>query len=103
MRELERRVQQRFSLQLPVLIEGKPGTAGYRSLTRDVSARGVFFYTTDVAGLQVSSRIVFSMILPADITGSEETRVACQGTVVRLEGSASNGTGVAATIDSYDF
>lgn len=102
MRELDRRVQQRFSLQLPVIIEGRLGAAGYRSLTRDVSARGAFFYT-DVAGLQVSARIAFSMLLPADVTGSEETRVACEGTVVRLEGNANNGTGVAVTIDSYDF
>jgi PilZ domain len=102
MRALERRVQQRFSLQLPVIIEGKLGAAGYRSLTRDVSARGAFFYT-DVAGLQVSSRIAFSMILPADITGSEETRVACEGTILRLENGSNNGTGVAVTIDSYDF
>ena len=102
MRELERRVQQRFSLQLPVIIEGSLGAAGYRSLTRDVSARGAFFYT-DVTELQVSSRIAFSMILPADITGSEETRVTCEGTVVRLEGSSYNGTGVAVTIDTYDF
>jgi PilZ domain len=102
MRELERRVQRRFSLQLPVILEGKFGTPGYRSLTRDVSARGVFF-CTDVSGLEVSSRIAFSMILPPYITGSEETRVACQGTVVRLEGCANNGIGVAATIDDYDF
>jgi hypothetical protein len=102
MRALERRVQQRFLLQLPVIIEGKLGAAEYPSLTRDVSARGAFFYTK-IAGLQVSSRIAFSMILPAEITGSEETRVACQGTVVRVEGSSNNGTGVAVTIDSYDF
>ena len=102
MREFERRVQQRFSLQLPVIVEGKLGAAGYRSLTRDVSARGAFFYT-DVAGLQVSSRIAFSMLLPADVTGSEETRVACEGTVVRLETNGNNKTGVAVTIESYDF
>jgi len=102
MREFERRVQQRFALQLPVIIEGKMGAAGFRSLTRDVSARGAFFYT-DVAGLQVSSRIAFSMLLPADITGSEETRVACEGTVLRLETNGNNKTGVAVTIESYDF
>ena len=102
MREFERRVQQRFALQLPVIIDGKMGAAGFRSLTRDVSARGAFFYT-DVAGLQVSSRIAFSMLLPADITGSEETRVACEGTVLRLETNGNNKTGVAVTIESYDF
>ncbi len=102
MRELERRAQQRFSLQLPVILDSRPMGAESRSLTRDVSARGVFFYT-DACGLQLSARIAFSMILPSEITGSQETHVRCEGTVVRLEGGAQNGTGVAATIDRYDF
>jgi len=41
--------------------------------------------------------------LPAEITGTKAARVVCKGTVVRLEPGAQNGTGVAATIDSYDF
>ncbi len=102
MHELERRVQQRFSLQLPLIVESSPIGAGARSLTRDVSARGVFFYT-DAFWLQLSARIAFSMILPAEITGTKAARVVCKGTVVRLETGAQNGTGVAATIDSYDF
>ena len=103
MNELERRVQQRFSLQFPVFIEGSAATANGRSLTRDVSARGVFFYT-HADWLQLSARISFSMILPAEITGSKATRVMCKGTVVRLEPSEHNGTtGVAATIENYDF
>jgi hypothetical protein len=102
MSELERRVQQRFSLQFPICIEGSPTSAESRSVSRDVSARGVFFYT-DARWLQPSARISFSMILPAEITGTKAARVMCKGTVVRLEPSANNGTGVAATIDSYDF
>ena len=43
------------------------------------------------------------MILPTEILGTQEIRVLCQGTVVRLEGGTPQGTGVAATIDSYDF
>jgi len=102
MNELERRVQQRFFLQFPIFIEGCPASANGRSLTRDVSARGVFFYT-HADWLQPSARISFSMILPAEITGSKATRVMCKGTVVRLEPSGHDGTGVAATIESYDF
>jgi len=102
MRELERRVQQRFSLQFPIFIEGSPARPESRCLTRDVSARGVFFYT-DAGWLQPSAPISFSMILPTEITGAKAVRVLCTGTVVRLEPSAQNGTGVAATIDSYDF
>lgn len=101
MRVLERRVQQRFSLQLPIVIEGTRGTRA-QSQTRDVSARGVFFYT-EARGLHLSARIAFSMILPTETLGTQEIRVLCHGTVVRLEGSTPQGTGVAATIDSYDF
>jgi hypothetical protein len=102
MHEFERRVQQRFSLQLPLIVEGSPTGADSRSLTRDVSAKGVFFYT-DALWLQPSARIAFSMILPAEITGTKAARVVCKGTVIRLETGAQSGTGVAATIDSYDF
>jgi len=102
MSELERRVQQRFSLQFPIFIDGTAVSGESRSVTRDVSARGVFFYT-DARWLQPSARISFSMILPAEITGTKAARVMCKGTVVRLEPSAQNGIGVAATIESYDF
>jgi hypothetical protein len=102
MRELERRARPRFSLQLPLVIEDSPTGAEFRSLTRDVSARGVFFYT-HARCLQLSARITFSMILPAEITGSEQTRVLCEGKVIRLEEGAQTGTGVAATIETYDF
>lgn len=102
MRESERRAQRRFSLQLPIIIDDNPAGGGGRCLSRDVSARGIFFYA-DAGGLQLSARIAFSMILPAEITGAEQTRVICKGTVVRLEGGAEHKTGVAATIDSYDF
>jgi len=102
MRELERRAHRRFTLQLPIIIEDSPTGAEFRSVTRDVSARGVFFHT-HARCLQLSARIAFTMILPAEITGSEQTRVLCEGTVLRLEGDIQKGTGVAATIDSYDF
>ena len=102
MNELERRVQQRFSLQFPIFIEGNPAGAGGSNLTRDVRARGVFFYT-QADWLRPSTPISFSMILPAEITGSNAARVMCKGTVVRLEPNGHQGTGVAATIESYDF
>jgi PilZ domain len=102
MHELERRVRQRFSLRLPLVLEGSPAGAESRGLTRDVSAVGVFFYT-DAAWLRLSAPIAFSMILPIKITGTKGARVRCQGTIVRLETGVQSGTGVAATIDSYDF
>ena len=102
MNELERRGQQRFSLRFPIFIDGNTTSSSSRNLTRDVSARGVFFYT-QADWLRPSTPISFSMILPAEVTGSNATRVICKGTVVRLEPNGQEGTGVAATIESYDF
>lgn len=103
MNEFERRIQQRFSLNFPIFIDGSPANGESSSFTRDVSARGVFFYT-HADWLQPSAPISFSMILPAEITGSKAARVTCKGRVVRLEPRRHNGTtGVAATIESYDF
>ncbi len=95
----DRRIKLRFPMQLPVVIRSVPGEI--HGVTRDVSAAGVFFYTDDWRfGF---SPIEFRMILPAQITGTESMRVVCKGTVVRVEESPQTKTGVAATIDSYEF
>ncbi len=101
MQQDERRAKQRFAVQLPIVITGAPAGGEIQGVTRDVSAIGVFFYPREwPSGL---SSIAFKMIFPAEITGTESTRVQCRGTVVRLELNAPTRTGVAATIDSYEF
>jgi hypothetical protein len=101
MPEHERRAKQRFPVQLPIVITGVRAGGEIQGVTRDVSASGVFFYSKDwPSGL---SSIAFKMIFPAEITGSGSPRVTCKGTVVRLELSPQTRTGVAATIDSYEF
>ena len=98
MQEPERRAKQRFPIQLPVVIQSAPREI--HGVSRDVSAVGIFFYTDNwPLGF---SPIEFRMILPAQITGTESTRVVCNGTVTRLE-ALKGKTGVAATIDSYAF
>lgn len=101
MREQERRAKQRFPVQLPIVITGTPAGGEIQGVTRDVSASGVFFYPKEwPSGL---SSIAFKMIFPAEITGTESARVVCKGMVVRLELTPQTRTGVAATIDSYEF
>jgi hypothetical protein len=101
MKRAERRAKQRFPVQVPIVITGVPAGGEIQGVTRDVSANGVFFYPKEwPSGL---SSIAFKMIFPAQITGTKSTRVACKGTVLRLELTPQARTGVAATIDSYEF
>ena len=72
------------------------------SLTRDVSARGAFFYLE--GQLAEGTPIELVLTLPAEITLSENIRVRCKGKVVRVVDAINGGkTGVAAVIEQYDF
>ena len=98
MQQQERRVKQRFPIQLTIVIRSAPSEI--HGVSRDVSGIGVFFYTDNwPLGF---SPIEFRMILPALLTGTESIPVVCQGTVTRLEGLKGK-IGVVATIDSYAF
>jgi hypothetical protein len=93
----------RFSLQLPLTVkfaEGKEQSVSAQ--TKDVSARGVFFYlNSDIAE---GSPIEFTLTLPPEITLTESIRVHCMGKVVRVnQGKEANQVGIAAAIDQYDF
>jgi len=100
--QAERRGEQRFPLRLPVVVRPMYGSVEESSLTRDVSARGAFFY---LAGkLAEGTPIELILTLPAEITLTESIRVRCKGKVVRVVGTVSGGkTGVAAVINQYDF
>ncbi len=101
MQQVEKRAKQRFPVELPIVVAGASTGGEIQGVTRDVSAKGVFFYAKQwPSGV---SEIAFKMIFPREITGTESTRVTCKGTVVRVEESRQDRTGVAATIDSYDF
>ena len=102
----EKRLTRRFPLELPISVKfldnGSHKQAGH---TRDVSSRGVFMYLdTEIVA---DAPIEFVMTLPTEITLSEPIRVRCQGRVLRVDRSAQKQgvavTGVAVTIDQYDF
>jgi hypothetical protein len=79
-----------------VLDEGNQ--AEIHGVTRDVSAKGVFFwvgYWSPKAG-----EFRFKMIFPAEITHAEGARAICRGRTVRIESPSTPGrTGIAAIID----
>jgi hypothetical protein len=99
MQEHQRRAKQRFPIQLPVVIKNTP--TEIHGVSRDVSAAGIFFYTTGDEVLKESEPIEFMMILP--LGTAESIHIVCVGTVVRLEEDEDAKTGVAATIDHHDF
>ena len=72
------------------------------SLTRDVSARGAFFYLDGC--LAEGAPVELILTLPAEITLTENIRVRCRGKVVRVVSGINGGKiGVAAAIEQYDF
>ncbi|MCI0354478.1 MAG: PilZ domain-containing protein [Acidobacteria bacterium] len=100
--EQEQRNTRRFALQLPVSVKYVDGaTREQAAQTRDVSARGVFFYMD--SNLKVGSDLEFTLTLPSEITLTESIRVRCKGKVVRVEEKGTQRIGVAAAIDQYDF
>ncbi len=100
--EQEQRNTRRFALQLPVSVKYVEGAAKEQvAQTRDVSARGVFFYMD--SNVKVGSDLEFTLTLPSEITLTDSIRVRCKGKVVRVEDKGSERIGVAAAIDQYDF
>ena len=100
--EQEQRNTRRFALQLPVSVKYVEGAAKEQiAQTRDVSARGVFFYMD--SNVKVGSDLEFTLTLPSEITLTDSIRVRCKGKVVRVEDKGSDRIGVAAAIDQYDF
>ncbi len=100
--EQEQRNTRRFALQLPLSVKYVEGSLREGAAqTRDVSARGVFFYMD--SNVQVGSDLEFTLTLPSEITLTDSIRVRCKGKVVRVEDRGSERIGVAAAIDQYDF
>ena len=98
--QTDQRTTRRFTLQLPLTV--KVDNGGQDAKTKDVSARGVFFYM-DSAPAQ-GSPIEFTLTLPPEITLTESIRVKCNGKVVRVDHPQNGGqVGIAAAIDQYDF
>ncbi len=96
----ERRSATRYVLQLPVVVPSKGGQPEIHAVTRNVSARGIYFLVSE---WPVSGRdIEFKMIFPPQLTLTENLRANCRGTVLRVEIlSHAASVGIAATIDSF--
>ena len=99
----DQRTTRRFPMKLPLSVKMPKGEeAELTAETKDVSARGIFFYFD--SSLNEGSPIEFTLTLPPEITLTESIRVRCSGKVVRVDRSAADAkVGIAAAIDQYDF
>lgn len=96
----EKRATRRFPLALPVAVRVQTKEE-IVSETRNVSARGVFFYLESAP--EEGSAVEFTLTLPPEITLTEALRIHCSGRVVRVDRGAGERVGIAAAIDKYDL
>jgi PilZ domain len=96
----EKRSASRLASRLPLTVKlkhGSPATAE----TRDISSRGLFFFTD--AKIEKSSEIEIVMMMPPELAPFDRRWVCCHATVVRVENNARRRQiGVAAVINRVD-
>ena len=97
----ERRASRRFTMSLPIKLRpGTPGDGDIHAKTRDVSFRGLYFFSD--RGYEVGSKIEFLLTLPKEITLATDVNIRCMGSVVRHE-QVNGRAGIAARIERYEF
>ncbi len=100
----DRRATRRFPLQLPVTVRGPQGGMDAIAQTRDVSSRGICFFTDPTTtSLQTGSQIEFTLTLPPEVTLTEAIKVRCKGRIVRIENVETGRMAIAAQIQQYEF
>lgn len=91
--QLDKRTASRFSMSLPLHVDGKTGT------TRNVSTRGIYFETdesyTPGAELQLSMDLL-------NVMPEGAAQLICKGRIVRVEPKEGR-LGIAVTIESHHF
>src|SRR5216684_298320 len=96
----ERRTGQRLPVRVPVSVKAPRESVATTGVTRDLSTGGVFLYTD--SRISEGSELEVVLILPPEITKSEQQWVCCRASVVWVEDSQ-EGFGVAASIKSMDI
>ncbi len=98
----ERRISRRFTMALPLALRlhDSSGPVEKRGETRDVSFRGLYFWTDEE--LKTGVPIEFVLTLPKEITMTRDVNIHCFGRVLRVEPQQQT-RGVAARIERYEF
>jgi hypothetical protein len=97
----ERRTSERFLMRIPVtLLNAERSVSAF---TRDLSAKGIFFYLPLAESTLINEDLDFIIDFPPELTLCTSLKVRCTGKVVRKENTAQLETGVAAQIYRYAF
>ena len=96
--ETERRSGTRIVTRVPTRVRTQQGT-DLQAQTRDVSANGVFLYTS--SRMEKGADVELVLILPPELTSGERCWVCCQATIVRVEDGPE--FGIAAQIRRMDI
>lgn len=100
-RSVDRREARRFSMTLPMrILPREPSGSEYRTNTRDVSYRGLYFLAD--GRFKTGGEMEFIITLPQQVTKTGDVNIRCRGLVVRVD-KTTEGQGIAARIDRYEF
>ena len=99
----ERRKFRRYDLSIEVQVKPRKRVAApVKTVTRDISARGVYFDFSE--RMEPGSELEFELNLPPELAAGKSVRIRCRGKIVRVEAPKAEGTTrVAATIENYEF
>jgi hypothetical protein len=97
----ERRASERFSMRIPVTLLDEERKVS--AFTRDISARGIFFYCPLAESALIDQDLEFIIEFPPELTLCTSLRVHCTGKVVRKQNTEEYETGVAVRIYRYAF
>ena len=99
----ERRKYRRYDLAIEVQVKPrKRAAAPLRTVTHDISARGVYFDFSEK--MEPGSELEFELNLPPELAAGRQVRIRCRGKIVRVEeGGEDRAIRVAATIENYEF
>ena len=99
----ERRKYRRYDLAIEVQVQPRRRVAApVRAVTRDISARGIYFDFSEK--MEPGSELEFELNLPLELAAGKAVRVRCRGRIVRVETPRTDGgVRVAASIENYEF
>jgi hypothetical protein len=100
--KIEHRIARRFPMRLPVSVKVSNGGAHEEvCVTRDVSSRGIFFYSD--RPMRAGAEIEYVLTLPREVLMMEPVRIRYRGKVVRVEAETPRQYGVAASIHRFEY
>ena len=97
----DRRAMRRFAMKLPASVRVSGIPSEFATEIENISARGIFFYLD--RWMTEGSRVEVTMNFPPEVTLADPLQVRFVAQVVRVEPKTATRTGVAATIQEYEF